>query len=197
AALRTEMRIELMRLHKDLGATMIYVTHDQVEAMTLADKIVVLNAGEISQVGTPLELYNTPANRFVASFIGSPSMNFLPVTAESADGLNVHLNLAGSGGVAVKTRTPLNGAAKTDKLEMGLRPEHVQVTTPDDPAANIKGSVSIVEQLGNSTIFYVETPAGQFVVEEDGAKSAKSGDNVGLILDPNNVHVFGANGLTV
>ena len=197
AMLRVQMRFELAKLHNDLKATMIYVTHDQVEAMTLADKIVVLNAGEISQVGTPLELYNTPANRFVASFIGSPSMNFLPVTAESTDGLNARLALAGSGGVTVKTRSPLNGAAKTDKLEMGLRPEHVQVTSPDDAAANIKGTVSIVEQLGNSTIFYVETPAGQFVVEEDGAKSAKSGDNVGLILDPSNIHVFGAGGLTV
>src|SRR6185312_15685499 len=85
AALRTEMRIELMRLHKDLGATMIYVTHDQVEAMTMADKIVVLNAGRVEQVGTPLDLYNHPRNRFVAGFIGNPKMNFIEGTVTAAD----------------------------------------------------------------------------------------------------------------
>jgi len=197
AMLRVQMRFELAKLHKDLDATMIYVTHDQVEAMTLADKIVVLQAGEISQVGTPLELYNTPANRFVASFIGSPSMNFLPVTAGNNDGLNATLNLKGSDAIIVKTKSPLAKSAGGDKLEMGLRPEHISVTSADDASASIKGSVSIVEQLGNSTIFYVETPAGQFVVEEDGAKTAKSGDNVGLVFDKDNIHVFGSNGLTV
>ena len=96
AALRGDMRIELTRLHHELGATMIYVTHDQVEAMTLADKIVVLNGGVVQQVGSPLELYNRPANLFVAGFIGSPKMNFLAATVEAVDGLTVRLRVAAS-----------------------------------------------------------------------------------------------------
>jgi multiple sugar transport system ATP-binding protein len=196
AMLRVQMRLELAKLHKDLDSTMIYVTHDQVEAMTLADKIVVLDTGEISQVGTPLELYNNPANRFVASFIGSPGMNFLPVTASSMDGLNATLGLNGGTPIIVQTKTPLGNSAPTG-LEMGLRPEHIHVTSPDDGSAILKGNVSIVEQLGNSTILYVDTAAGQFVVEEDGSIGTKSGDNVGLVLDRKNIHVFGSGGLTV
>ena len=109
ALLRVQMRLELAKLHQDLKTTMIYVTHDQVEAMTLADKIVVLDKGKISQAGTPLELYNSPANRFVASFIGSPAMNFLPATAASADGKTLKVKFAEGAGMSLHTRKAANG----------------------------------------------------------------------------------------
>jgi multiple sugar transport system ATP-binding protein len=191
AILRVQMRVEIARLHGELAATMIYVTHDQVEAMTLADKIVVLEAGVVSQVGTPMELYNHPANKFVASFIGSPTMNFIPAELRSNGGRDGVVGLPGGGEVHVMARGTLAEAQRN--VEIGIRPEHVRIGAPTDPAATVTGPVQILERLGNATIMYVETPAGQIVVQSGGDVAAKVGDNVGIMLDPACVHVFSGN----
>jgi multiple sugar transport system ATP-binding protein len=192
AILRVQMRVEIAKLHKELATTMIYVTHDQVEAMTLADRIVVLEAGAIRQIGAPMELYMQPANKFVASFIGSPTMNFLPADARAADGLNAVVRVNGGGEITVKTRKGLDAAAAGD-FEVGIRPEHVKLAAPGDPAAALQGTVQILERLGNSTIMYVDTVAGQIVVEDEGDSTTRTGDNVSVVFDPGRVHVFAAN----
>ncbi|STM41365.1 maltose/maltodextrin transporter ATP-binding protein [Escherichia coli] len=157
AALRVQMRIEISRLHKRLGRTMIYVTHDQVEAMTLADKIVVLDAGRVAQVGKPLELYHYPADRFVAGFIGSPKMNFLPVkvTATAIDQVQVELPMPNRQQVwlPVESRDVQVGA----NMSLGIRPEHL---LPSDIADVIlEGEVQVVEQLGNETQIHIQIPS--------------------------------------
>jgi multiple sugar transport system ATP-binding protein len=192
AKLRTQMRLELANLHQELKATMIYVTHDQVEAMTLADKIVVLDAGRISQVGTPLELYNEPANRFVASFIGSPSMNFLPVKATGIAGRTATLDISGAGAISVKTHRELE-AVSPRQLELGIRPEHLDICDADNPDSNLTGKVHIVERLGNSTIIYVDTDAGSIIVEDDGDAKINPGENVGIVIQASRAHVFADN----
>jgi multiple sugar transport system ATP-binding protein len=187
AKLRVQMRFELANLHQQLKSTMIYVTHDQVEAMTLADKIVVLDKGEISQVGTPLELYNQPANKFVASFIGSPAMNFFQVDVSKLEGRTAALALPGGNSATITTR----GGSTAGRVEIGVRPEHLKIVDNGSTAASLQGTISVVERLGNSTILYVETPAGQLVVEGEGALVAHPGDNLGLIIDGKNAHLFG------
>ena len=193
AQLRVAMRLELANLHKSLKTTMIYVTHDQVEAMTLADKIVVLDRGRIAQVGSPLELYNTPANKFVASFIGSPAMNFLPAALRPGAGKALAASFAGNSTINLESR---NGAvgANLGAAEIGIRPEHIRLVAPDDPMAAMKGTASIVEQLGNTTFVYVDTPSGQLIVEAAGSFRIASGANVGLAIDAAQAHVFGADG---
>jgi multiple sugar transport system ATP-binding protein len=192
AMLRVQMRVEIAKLHQDLKATMIYVTHDQVEAMTLADRIVVLEAGVIRQVGTPMELYRAPANKFVAAFIGSPTMNFVSAAARASDGLDAVLDLPGGGEVKLKTRGSLGDQSRSS-LELGIRPEHITLSSPDDPRANIGGTVQILEHLGNSTIMYVETKAGQIVVQDDGESKIHTGESVGVIFDSSHAHLFAAN----
>ena len=180
AKLRVQMRFELAKLHADLRTTMIYVTHDQTEAMTLADLIVVLDKGAVSQVGTPLELYNSPANKFVAAFIGSPSMNFLAVEAAGAEGGAARVALPGGGAARIPVR---NGARSPGAVELGVRPEHFRFVDPGDPASALPGAVTIVEHLGNATIVYVDTPAGQVIVQGDGSLGARPGEAVGLALE--------------
>jgi ABC-type sugar transport system ATPase subunit len=187
AMLRVQMRVEIAKLHKDLQATMIYVTHDQVEAMTLADKIVVLDHGVISQVGTPMELYQAPENKFVASFIGSPTMNFVAAEPRASDGLMATLGLRGGQDIKVKTR---RGLSSGGAIEVGIRPEHIRLGAPSDPGAALGGTVQILERLGNATIMYIDTPAGQIVVQDDGDVTTHAGENVGVIFDPARVHVF-------
>ena len=193
AKLRVQMRFELAKLHADLGTTMIYVTHDQTEAMTLADKIVVLDKGIISQVGSPLDLYNAPANKFVAAFIGSPSMNFFPVDIAAINGRTASVVLPGGRTVEIGVAT----GADARSAELGVRPEHLTVVDPNDPAAAFAGTVAIIEHLGNSTILYVETPVGQLVVEAEGDLVAKSGQTVGLRLNQSHARLFGATGATL
>jgi len=193
AMLRVQMRLELAKLHRALGTTMIYVTHDQVEAMTLADRIVVLDRGVVAQVGAPLDLYARPANRFVAGFVGSPAMNFLPAAPSGIDGRELALAIPGAGHLMLRLHHPLGGAG-ADPAEIGIRPEHVAVADPSDPAADLTGVVLLVERLGNLTVAYVETPAGQIVVEGTGALPIRPDDLVGLILDRAHVHVFAADG---
>jgi ABC-type sugar transport system ATPase subunit len=194
AKLRVQMRLELAKLHADLGTTMIYVTHDQTEAMTLADMIVVLDKGRISQVGSPLGLYNAPANKFVASFIGSPGMNFFDVrisglnsgsaSVELPGGKTAHVRVAGSGPTG-------------DSTELGVRPEHLAVVAPQNPSAAFDGAVAIVEHLGNATLLYVDTAAGQLIVEGEGNLAIKSGERVGLAISESHAHLFGPEGATL
>ncbi|NCO87985.1 MAG: ABC transporter ATP-binding protein [Rhodobacterales bacterium] len=190
ALLRVQMRLELAKLHNDLGTTMIYVTHDQVEAMTLADKIVVLDGGVISQMGSPLDLYNHPANRFVASFIGSPGMNFLAATvAHAADGLQATFDGGASLRLTPRAAPHFDG---TQKVEIGIRPEHVTLSDPG--AGQIDGVATVFEQLGNTSYVYVDTALGQIIVETDQSVRLHPGDRLGLTLDPSRAHVFEASG---
>ncbi len=151
AALRVNMRSEITKLQRKLGCTMIYVTHDQVEAMTMADKIVVLDAGSVSQVGRPLELYHYPINRFVAGFIGSPKMNFMSVMIEDAEDNRVKVKLANNESFWI----PVEGKTvnKGDRMSLGIRPEHLLNAEQAD--ATIEGKVQIVEKLGNETQIYM------------------------------------------
>jgi multiple sugar transport system ATP-binding protein len=158
AALRQNMRVELSRLHRELGTTMIYVTHDQVEAMTLAERIVVFDAGVVQQVGTPLALYESPANLFVASFLGAPKMNLLPATLRSGDAGAAQVDLPGLGTlqVAVDATRDAAGSAVT----VGVRPEHLQWVVDDagDDANTLAVRVELIEYLGDHLLAYVAAP---------------------------------------
>jgi lactose/L-arabinose transport system ATP-binding protein len=160
AELRVDMRVEIARLHKDIGATMIYVTHDQVEAMTLADKIVVLRGGIIEQVGTPMQLYSDPDNRFVAGFIGSPAMNFVEGTAGEGS-----VSIPAFGGTEVPTSVALPAAGK--KVLVGLRPQHLKVSPAADGAR-----VDLCEQLGGVAYSYLVCPTGERVIVETKGEDA-------------------------
>ena len=154
AALRAQVRVEIARLHARLGATMIYVTHDQVEAMTLASRIVVLNGGRIEQIGTPMELYRRPANRFVAGFLGSPRMNFLAGRVVAADDRGLDVEVAG-GQLRIARRI---AATAGDVITLGVRPEGVSLLHTDDGASDrgvLRGEVSLLEQLGGEALVHV------------------------------------------
>ncbi len=180
AELRVEMRVEIARLHNEIGATMIYVTHDQVEAMTLADKIVVLRLGVIEQVGAPMDLYRDPDNRFVAGFIGSPAMNFLAGTVR---GGAVEVPALGRS-VAVNASLPAEGTA----VEIGLRPEHLSL----DPAATGL-TVELTEALGGVSYAHLRAPDGTtLIVEERGDDRSRAGSAVGLTFETDRVYVFDA-----
>jgi ABC-type sugar transport system ATPase subunit len=194
ALLRVQMRLELAKLHKRLQATMIYVTHDQVEAMTLADKIVVLDNGRISQIGSPLELYNAPANKFVASFIGTPAMNFLPAKAGRISGRSISVSVAGRPPIQIQTRTALGHPGEGATYEIGIRPEHVRLVPSEKSKSDLPGTIDIVEHLGNSSVLHVDTAAGPLIVETRGSNQVASGDKVGLTFDRSNIHLFGSNG---
>jgi lactose/L-arabinose transport system ATP-binding protein len=177
AELRVEMRVEIARLHREIGATMIYVTHDQVEAMTLADKIVVLRAGRIEQVGAPLELYRNPDNRFVAGFIGSPAMNF--VTADVAG--PGQMSAKGFGAeIATPVALPASG-----RVVAGLRPQALRLV---DGSTH---SVDVVEALGGVTYVHLSASTGEkLVVEAKGDVLPKLGSKTGITFDPADVLVF-------
>ena len=193
AELRVQMRIEIAKLHQDLGTTMIYVTHDQVEAMTLADKIVVLRAGRIEQVGAPLELYENPDNAFVAGFIGSPRMNFVPATVKSAQG-NVAVVTApkvGLSEVAVTTRgTP---PAPGSDVSIGIRPEHF--VPAEGAAAVLSGKIPIVERLGGVAYAHALTEDGNTItVESRDAREFTAGATTRFGIDPKRAFLFDKDG---
>ena len=196
ALLRVQMRLELAKLHQTLKTTMIYVTHDQVEAMTLADKIVVLDKGVIAQAGSPLELYNYPANRFVASFIGSPAMNFVQGSIKSITGNGATLQLLGDVTLNLGNRkSTLKSNSK--EIEIGIRPEHMTLVSPDDKRAVFKGKTTVVEQLGNTTYAYIDTPAGLLIVEADSTLPKTTGTAVGIAVNSDHTHVFEQSGNAV
>ncbi len=185
AALRVEMRYEISKLHKSLRATMIYVTHDQVEAMTLADRIVVLNAGNIVQVGTPRELYNQPANTFVAQFIGSPKMNILSCITEG-DG---RYSLPGG-------RSGESPSASGGATQLGIRAEHISVVEAGSGACD--GRVDVAEYLGSDTFLLVDCGAiGSLSVRISGESELQPDDQVGLSFEPERCVFFDADGQAI
>jgi ABC-type sugar transport system ATPase subunit len=194
AALRVATRIEIAKLHEDMaGTTMIYVTHDQVEAMTLADRIVVLNAGKIEQVGAPMELYHNPANLFVARFIGSPAMNILPGTIEAVNGAaSVR---AEGGGEAIRVSTSIPSGSKGRPVTLGVRPEDLTLATGH---GLFNGKVMLVEKLGEVTMLYVDVPGAKepIIVKLTGDVSVERGADVGLTTAIGNLHVFDENGIS-
>ncbi|WP_164830685.1 ABC transporter ATP-binding protein [Sinorhizobium meliloti] len=203
AALRTQMRVELSGLHAELGATMIYVTHDQVEAMTMASRIVVLNRGAIEQVGSPLDLYRNPANLFVAGFLGAPRMNFFDVTVDSVSGATAAISAPG---LAPMTVSLADGVALKpgDRATLGIRPENIRLSPDDTTRAAISGKVRLVEHLGRETILYVDAGALQCVSSESGTGNVtvqigqvtpKAADTpVSLSIDPRDAYLFAGDG---
>jgi len=190
ASLRVQMRLEIGKLHRELKATMIYVTHDQVEAMTLADRIVVLEAGTVRQIGAPMELYENPANRFVAGFIGSPKMNFLAAKIGDGGALNVEDGKGGS--LTVNVPRVNGGTVAGADATLGIRPEHCSLGSPEDKG--IAGQVMEVEKLGGDTFVYLdinsaEEPVAARVQE---GMSVKVGENVSLIIDDARCYAFDA-----
>ena len=192
AALRVDMRMEIAKLHADLGATMIYVTHDQVEAMTLADKIVVLDGGVVQQVGSPIELYQRPANLFVAGFIGSPKMNFVDVSVDKiADGT---ITVSGADVVSVPVALPSGPVQPGDRPTLDLRSHDLVVA----PAGAIVGRVIMVERLGNETIVNLELPSGaSWLAVLDGDQALKRGESLALDVDPGKALLFDRDGRLV
>ena len=186
AALRSRTRVELAELHQRLKSTMVYVTHDQVEAMTLADRIVILNDCRIEQVGTPMEVYQRPATRFVASFVGSPAMNFLPVTLSGA-GDRPGLRL-GDG-----TVIPLPpGQDLKEVAELGVRPEAITIAAE---GGDTTGTVKVVERLGDRTLLYVTLRDGTMITAQDrGVSAVQPLDTVRLRFDRAALHLFAADG---
>jgi multiple sugar transport system ATP-binding protein len=190
AALRVQMRIEIAKLHADIGATMIYVTHDQVEAMTLADKIVVLNAGRVEQVGAPLDLYHRPKNLFVAGFIGSPQMNFIDAEVVDADASGVNVALPGGGSVVASVAG--GGVARGDKVKLGVRPEHLAESRAEGA---LTGDVDVVEELGESHFLYVRTSDGRVVtVRAQGDAPVRARTRIAIGVPGEACHVFRADG---
>ncbi len=174
AALRVHMRVEILKLHQRLKSTLVYVTHDQVEAMTLADRIVVFRAGEVEQIGTPLELYRTPANRFVAGFIGSPAMNFIRAHSDGQS-------------VSVGDAQVCQAASDIGDVTLGVRPEHLTI----DPAGAFTGTVQVFEHLGGESFVHLLMSDGQTLVAKlDGEHQFTPGQSCQLGVTPSRCHVF-------
>jgi multiple sugar transport system ATP-binding protein len=192
AKLRVQMRVELKKLHLRLGTTAVYVTHDQVEAMTLGDRVVVMKDGLVQQVGDPLELYNRPANKFVAGFIGSPAMNFATVTVGN-----------GSGGITAKNagleiEVPNSEAERLRphvgrQMTMGIRPEDLHVAREGDPAGlTFNSKIEVVEQLGSEILLDVRVGDGTMVAAVEPTTRARVQDMVRLAVNPERLHFFDA-----
>ncbi|MGL6160705.1 ABC transporter ATP-binding protein [Microbulbifer sp.] len=189
AMLRVQMRAEIQKLHQEFGSTIIYVTHDQVEAMTMAEKIVVLNQGLVSQVGDPIDLYRKPENTFVAEFIGSPRMNMMPavVKSRSADGIAVNVQdsvLSFRGDYRVE---------QGDALQLGIRPEHIRVADSATPQG-LTLKVALVERLGAETYLHLECDHRPIVVRVEGDFHVDMGANVTIEIDTEWCHLFDARG---
>lgn len=192
AGLRVQMRIEIARLHESLDATMIYVTHDQVEAMTLADRIVVLRDGAIEQTGTPLDLYNHPENIFVAQFIGSPKMNLLPVRVKTVSDDNVTVTLPDGGALDVPVKS--DNLKVGEPVTLGIRPEHLRMSEP----GQFQGQVLVAERLGSETYLYVQIEGGEMLtIETDGDSLARIHDRVMVEVKGENCHLFNSAGEAV
>ncbi|MBH25764.1 MAG: glycerol-3-phosphate ABC transporter ATP-binding protein [Myxococcales bacterium] len=194
AKLRVQMRVELSRLHTRLKTTMVYVTHDQVEAMTLADRIVVLNGGYIQQVGTPMELYHTPANAFVGGFIGSPSMNFFSADVASEGGRitvtgdGYHLTLGDESAAQLKAHGDLK------RVMVGLRPKDISPEAVEDNF--IESVVDVIEPMGGETFYYFDVGESQIVGRSEGGVSASVGEVTRFRVDVDNIHLFSEDGET-
>ncbi|WP_422040153.1 ABC transporter ATP-binding protein [Roseibium sp.] len=188
AALRLDMRIEIGKLHKSLGATMVYVTHDQVEAMTLADKIVVLKDGYVQQIGAPMDLYHRPVNRFVAGFIGAPSMNFLDVEVAGRDGENARVR----SDLVAEFAAPVwrDGIPSTGRATLGIRPQDLYTV---DSGGVLRGHVTLAERLGIETVVDVALNDGtRLLVSLAEDRIFEPGQAIELGFDPAHAHLFAA-----
>ncbi|MGB6569559.1 MAG: sn-glycerol-3-phosphate ABC transporter ATP-binding protein UgpC [Xanthobacteraceae bacterium] len=189
AKLRVQMRVELKKIHDRLGTTAIYVTHDQVEAMTLGDRVVVMKDGLVQQVGAPLDLYNAPANRFVAGFLGSPAMNFASVTvAEEAGAI-------WATGEGMRLRLPPRIAARLrahggQQVTLGIRPEDLHLVTDDANGLSFSAVVEVIERLGSQILLDVKVGSGMMVVAVEPTVQAKVREQLRLALDPQRLHFF-------
>ncbi|KAB0268694.1 sn-glycerol-3-phosphate import ATP-binding protein UgpC [Microvirga brassicacearum] len=181
AKLRVQMRVEIKRLQRALGVTSIYVTHDQVEAMTLSDKLVVMSGGQIEQVGTPSEVYRRPETRFVATFIGSPPMNILPGRVEGP-------GLVSVGGQMIKVTDMREGLTPGSAIEVGLRPEDVQAGTTGTSTLTL--DVDFVEELGATQLFHGKVAGAEFVVQASTGQLPSDTRDLTLSIDADNVHLF-------
>jgi len=192
AKLRVQMRVELKKLHQRLGTTAVYVTHDQVEAMTLGDRVVVMRDGLVQQVGEPLDLYNSPANRFVAGFIGSPAMNFATVKMTDGDGRltakNAGLELEVPQSHVERLRSHIGR-----EVTIGIRPENLHVATDSDPAGfTFPSKVEVVEQLGSEILLDVRVGGDTMVAAVDPTIRARVQDQIRLAVNPARLHFFDA-----
>ncbi len=190
AALRGDMRVELAQLHKELDATMVYVTHDQIEAMTMADRIVVLRDGRVEQFGTPMQLYHHPKTKFVAQFIGQPNMNLVPAVVLGNDKNSLTVEMDGG----YKMVLPVDAANSNvgDKVEVGIRPENAAIAKKND---GLPMKVKVLERLGGVSITYGEVGTGsKFCASLDGDAEIAEGEILNLAVDPADCHVFSADG---
>ena len=191
AALRVGMRVEIARLKRELASTMVYVTHDQVEAMTLADRIVVMNGGRIEQVGSPLELYENPANRFVAGFIGSPAMNFLKGRVAASRRATWRASSCRSG-----RRVDIRLARRIEvgaEVTVGVRPEHLRLANAGDAGA-YTGEAFMVEMLGSDTFIHLREAGEDLVIRDSNARRVRMGDRVTVSVPSAACYLFGPDG---
>ncbi len=194
AALRVRMRLELTRLHRQLGATMIYVTHDQVEAMTMADRIVVLRAGIVEQVGSPMDLYRNPRNLFVAGFIGSPRMNFLEAVVQQTKSSGIMVTLGHT--ITLDVPTASEGFQPGHKLTLGIRPEHIILAASNGNA--LPAQVQAVEHLGSESYLHLQIESGELLtIRINGETQLLPDQQIHLNLDPRFLHLFDENGDTM
>lgn len=183
AKLRTQMRTEIQQLQQDMDITTIYVTHDQTEAMTMGDRIAILNNGQLQQIGTPLECYHQPDNQFVAGFIGSPSMNFLSTTREEDRLINDAFELK----LSEETLSLLEGTP--DQLTLGIRPEHIELTDGTQSDA-IVTQVAVVEPMGEVTYAYIEIGDETYTLSVDGETRIDAGDDIAVVFPEEKIHLF-------
>jgi multiple sugar transport system ATP-binding protein len=193
AAFRAYMRAELKRIQHEIGQTMVYVTHDQVEAMGMADRIAVMNLGVLQQYGTPDEIYNRPANRFVANFVGSVLNNFLPCRYSYEDGRGV-VRISGGESRPLDVsdrREAVEGRAGGDaSLMLAVRPERIRLVAPDDPGAILTAKVLLVEPLGAKDVTHLTYDGLDLRASLPTGQRPRVGDRVGVAMDPADVHLF-------
>jgi len=190
AKLRVQMRIEISKLHRKLGTTMIYVTHDQVEAMTMGDRIVVMKDGVVQQVDSPLNLYNQPSNQFVAGFIGSPAMNFIPGTIEHNE--NIHFYADDNFKLQLNNDVE---SLKEGKVKLGIRPEHLEIS---ETPALFKATVEVIETMGSEIYLYLKSGKLNLVLRQSSIDNIKPGDEVQLHFNQEHIRIFDAeSGLTL
>jgi multiple sugar transport system ATP-binding protein len=191
AALRVQMRLEIAQLHRRMQATMIYVTHDQVEAMTLADRIVVLNKGRVEQFGRPLDLYHRPANLFVATFLGSPRMNV--IDAEVVSTASGAMEVRVPGGRTAQVAADPAGLAIGAPVKLGIRPEHITLVPSGEGA--FAGIADVVEGLGDSHLLHISAEGDvQLVYRGNGDATTREGERIGLAFRPEDARLFRADG---
>ena len=189
AALQAQMRLELVRLHRELNTTMVYVTHDQLEAMTMADRIVVLNDGRVEQMGSPLELYQNPATLFVAGFIGTPKMNFLDVEVKAASAES--LTLAFSNGASLSVLPLAERLTAGERVKLGVRPEHVAL----EQDGELPGEIDVLEHLGPRAYLHARLADGtRLVAQAPGNTAVRAGDRVAFRIHPEAAHLFDGSG---